>query len=264
MAWISVDQKLMGAKLRTLYKAIGCSKSEAIGILITLWLWGLDNCDMDGLIPSAEPGDIAEMLETGIADNLDPEMVVHQLIECGWIDEQDGGLYLHDWSDWRSYYNSYMNRKKNHAEYMRGKRSKSRSDSECDSHSDSHSDHHSELTVSITKEISSDTPQKSATEKYGADFENFWEQYPRKADKGACFKKYKARIKDGYSPDELLTAAQNYRLQCERDHTDQKYIKHGKTFLGESLSFTDYLPGKATGAVQQAPRVIPDGVNPFR
>ena len=48
MAWISVDQKLIGGKLRSLHKAIGCSQNEAIGILITLWLWGIDNADMDG------------------------------------------------------------------------------------------------------------------------------------------------------------------------------------------------------------------------
>ena len=260
MAWISVDQKLIGGKLRALHKAVSCSRNEAIGILVTLWLWGIDNSDMDGLIPVADRGDIAEVLRPGISDDLNPLDVADRLIECGWIDEQDGNLYLHDWGDWRSYYNSYMNRKKNHADYMREKRLRSRGDTECEHHRDSHS----ECTVNITQETSQDVSPEPKPEKYGAEFEDFWAAYPRKADKGACLKKYKARIQDGYSPEELLTAAQNYRSQCERDHTDQKYIKHGKTFLGESLSFTDFLPGKAGGESQQSPQAIPDGVNPFR
>ena len=259
MAWISVDQKLMGGKLRTLYKAIGCSRSEAIGILITLWLWGIDNADMDGLIPSADRGDIAEVLESGLSETLDPESVVDQLVECGWIDTGDEGLYLHDWYDWRSYYVSYMNRKKNHADYMRERRSKGR-DTSCDTHSESTVN----STVNITEAEAPEKSPEEKPEKYGKEFEEFWAFYPRKADKGASFKKYKARIKDGYSPDELLTAAKNYKAQCDRDHTDQKYIKHGKTFLGESLPFTEYIPGHGMTEAPQQNQSIPDGVNPFR
>lgn len=260
MAWISVDQKLIGGKLRTLYKEIGCSRNEALGILITLWLWGIDNTDMDGLIPSADKSDIAEVIRPGISEDLDPEEVAGKLIECGWIDQQDGNLYLHDWGDWRAYYNSYVNRKKNHADYMRERRQKERDTSECDNHSEITVND----TVNITEKTESnpDKPPEEKAEKYGKDFEEFWEAYPRKADKGACFKKYKARVKDGYSPEELLAAARNYRSQCERDHTEQKYIKHGKTFLGESLSFTEYIPAQRSPEAPQ--QGIPDGVNPFR
>lgn len=43
LAWISVEQTLIGKKLRVLAKDLGCSQNEAIGILINLWLWGMDN-----------------------------------------------------------------------------------------------------------------------------------------------------------------------------------------------------------------------------
>lgn len=43
MAWITVDQKLIGGKLRDFAKRSGISQNEAIGILIRLWLWGIDN-----------------------------------------------------------------------------------------------------------------------------------------------------------------------------------------------------------------------------
>ena len=38
MAWVSVHQDVDGAKLRRLYKTIGCSKFEALGILNFLWM----------------------------------------------------------------------------------------------------------------------------------------------------------------------------------------------------------------------------------
>jgi len=59
LAWISVEQTLIGKKLRVLAKDLGCSQNEAIGILINLWLWGMDNASMDGLMDGAEIADIA-------------------------------------------------------------------------------------------------------------------------------------------------------------------------------------------------------------
>ena len=54
MAWITVDQKLIGGKLRDFAKRSGISQNEAIGILIRLWLWGIDNAEESGRIVAAE------------------------------------------------------------------------------------------------------------------------------------------------------------------------------------------------------------------
>ena len=43
MAWISVHETIKGPKLREFRKQLGCSEFEATGVLIYLWLWGLDN-----------------------------------------------------------------------------------------------------------------------------------------------------------------------------------------------------------------------------
>lgn len=83
---------------------------------------------------------------------------------------------------------------------------------------------------------------------YPTDFEEFWAEYPKTADKGQGYKKYQARINDGFSPEELLEAARNYRKECEREHTPTKYIKHAKTFLGDATPFLDYLTKKDAGA----------------
>ena len=50
MPWISVHQEVDGTKLRRLYRAIGCSKFEALGILNFLWFWGMKNADETGLV----------------------------------------------------------------------------------------------------------------------------------------------------------------------------------------------------------------------
>lgn len=100
-----------------------------------------------------------------------------------------------------------------------------------------------------------------AINNYSTDFEEFWAIYPRKADKAQAYKKYKARLEDGFSHEQLLEAAKNYADQCKRDRTEDKYIKHGKTFLGESTPFLDYLPKNAPAACTES---INDDENPFR
>ena len=163
MAWISVDQKLIGGKLRSLYKSIGCSQNEAMGILVFLWLWGIDNAGMDGLIVSADRSDIADVLKPGLAPGLDAETVVESLIQNRWIDEADGELYFHDWSEWRSYYNKYIGEKKKHAERMRRYRSKnSESDGKCDAESDATSD----VTPNDTPEQETPPEAEKKTPKY--------------------------------------------------------------------------------------------------
>ena len=85
------------------------------------------------------------------------------------------------------------------------------------------------------------TKQKKSESCYSNDFESFWEMYPRKSDKGSAYKKYLTRLKDGWSPEQLLTAAKKYKAQIVANRTDQKYIKLCKTFLSDTTPFADYL-----------------------
>ena len=69
LAWISVHDHVAGGKLRELAKDIGCSQKEALGILVSLWLWGLNNADRTGKLRSCDRTDIAEeVLSKGISD----------------------------------------------------------------------------------------------------------------------------------------------------------------------------------------------------
>ena len=93
--------------------------------------------------------------------------------------------------------------------------------------------------------------------KYNVCFESVWKAYPRKKEKAAAYKAYSARLKDGYSEEELLKAAEAYAKECREKHTEERYIKHGKTFFGPSTPFIDYLDG------QQSARTAPGQQDDF-
>lgn len=80
---------------------------------------------------------------------------------------------------------------------------------------------------------------------YPADFEEFWQEYPRKTEKRAAFKAWKARLKGGVAPAVLITAAKNYGAGCRADATDERYIKHPATFLGPNRPYEEYIQPRA-------------------
>ena len=249
MAWVSVDQKVLGGKLRKTFKDIGCSRSEALGILVTLWLWAIDNTDQDGLIIGADRADIAEQIRIGV-NGLDPEMVVDNLIKNGWIDEPETGrLYIHDWFEWRAFYNKYIDGKKKHSERQRQYMTRKKKLSVVND----------DVNDDVSTDVTPEEPKKKSA--YSSTFEDFWKVYPRKDDKGMAYKKYNARLKDGYSPEQLLSAARRYAEQIRRDRTEKKFTKQAKTFLSETLPFTDYLPSMQEPQETQTDSVA---VNPFR
>ena len=76
---------------------------------------------------------------------------------------------------------------------------------------------------------------------YSCAFEALWSAYPRKKEKANAYKCYKARLADGFSEDELITAVKRYADECKSRGTEVRYIKLGSTFLSSNTPFTDYL-----------------------
>ena len=132
LAWISVHDHVAGGKLRELAKDIGCSQKEALGILVSLWLWGLNNADRNGKLRSCDRTDIAEeVLSKGISDGLDKNSIVESLITHRWIDEsEDGALYLHDWDTWQEQWYKFLKAKEYDANRKRQERARKRAESE--------------------------------------------------------------------------------------------------------------------------------------
>ena len=98
-----------------------------------------------------------------------------------------------------------------------------------------------------------DSPEAAGRsgDKYSKEFERFWSIYPKKDGKGMAYTKYKDRIRDGYTHEDLASAAMNYRKECVKSQKEKKYIKLAKTFLGDSTPFLEYLP-------KAAPRGLPE------
>ena len=254
VAWISVHEQVLGGKLRNLAKEIGCSQNEALGILVRLWLWGINNAGKDGCIEGADKDDVAEILNIGIDRRYSSRKVVDAMIETKWIDF-DNGLYIHDWEEWQEQWYKALQAREKAAERKRRERAGKR-DCTFEPAAKPHAAH-LESESSFAKEcepVSTYLPEEQKgvpsapahTEavmpgsSYPKDFEEFWSIYPRKVDKGNAYKKYKARINDGWKESELMEAASNYAEQVKRDRTEAKYIKHPKTFLSETTPFQDY------------------------
>lgn len=130
LAWISVHDHVVGGKLRELAKDIGCSQKEALGILVSLWLWGLNNADQTGKLRSCDKSDVAEaVFSNGLSEGLDKMEIVESLISQRWIDEnEEGDLYLHDWDTWQEQWYKFLKNKEYDAERKRAERARKKAE----------------------------------------------------------------------------------------------------------------------------------------
>ena len=234
MAWISVHEQVIGGKLRLLAKKIGCSQNEALGMLVTLWLWGIGNADIEGKIVGASKQDIAKFLVIGASEGIDTGKAVEAMIETNWMDINGDNLYIHDWSEWQAQWYKVIASRIRDKERKRRKVAPSVEAQAKDV-----------LLQEKELEQKEEKAEKATTQPvYSNKFEDWWKVYPRKQGKGDAYKKYLARCKDGWSPEELLEAARSYSRKVESEHIDQKYVKMPKTFLSETTPFVDYIPRK--------------------
>lgn len=279
MAWISVHETVDGPKLRKLYKQLCCSKFEAVGILNFLWWWGLQNADRKGLVLYADEEDIARYLYgVGAGCRLAPEKIVQALLDSGFIDKINESLYLHDWEVWQKDWYKYQERLGKDAQRKREEREAltqkkknnvSPQDNPVDSPPDSPEDcpkkEDETFDVSANNKPKAEEAKKEKPVRatYTNDFEKFYEVYPRKAEKARAASAYNARIKQGWRPEQLLMAAENYAAVCKRNRTEQKYIKHAATFLSANTPFADFIPKESEHTEVARDDAQPDMSNPF-
>ena len=255
MAWVSIHDNVVGGKLRELAKEVSKEglpyiEELALGILVKFWLWGLNNADKNGMIINADKEDIVDAFSSRLVSHL--PNVVGILLRTHWIDATVEGYKIHDWDQWQEQW--YKAMEKRERDKIRKR------DADASKKKDAAVPPSEEPDAEAPPEGGGDPPDEPEHPRYVPAFETFWEEYPRKIDKGAAYKKYMARRRDVYSDEDLLRAAKNYAYVCKRNKTDKNYIKHGKTFLGDSLPFLDYLPKREA----QSPETqLPDTSNPF-
>jgi len=93
-----------------------------------------------------------------------------------------------------------------------------------------------------TKESSKETTQKKLM--YTPEFELFWQEYPRRKNKGGAYKSWNARLKERVTIETLMMCVKNYKTQLQANGTEPTFTLHPSTFLNKDHRFEDFLDVK--------------------
>jgi len=106
-------------------------------------------------------------------------------------------------------------------------------------------DNQSNSTQLNSKQLKATQSKKNKKESYSIEFETFWETIPSRANnpKKLAFAQWQARLKEGRTPAELICAARNYRLYCERKGKEGEFVLMARTFLGPNERYVEFLEG---------------------
>ena len=256
--WIPLYESFFGTKLRKTSKVLGCAQGLVAGTLPKLWVWGLTNATEQGLIAFTDREDLENVVLDMLAgSNVTAKAFIDAVFECGWLDDINGEIYFHDWSDWSEYWYSYVRKKKKDVDRKRDKRLKEKENKPQEEKEEIPEESPDPVPNEMPETPAPTEPEKKPP-RYIPAFEQFWSEYPRKIDKGSAYQKYKTRLKDGFSEEDLLEAARNYAAECRKLKTETQYIKHPKTFLSDKLPFTDYILKK-----EQPTQAVAQEDNPF-
>ena len=88
------------------------------------------------------------------------------------------------------------------------------------------------------------TPPISPVEKFG----EFAASYPKRCTGCLVETEYCNAVLAGVPEDDLIVAAQNYAVDCQKKRTPDRYIKNAENFLKENI-FMQYLKGENDGSV---------------
>jgi len=223
MAWVSVHDGVVDhPKTRKLAALLGCTRHEAIGILVSLWQWSLHNADRDGVIQNATEDDIADGImyrpssgmSAGQSDGhsmKSSRKLLNSLVDAGWIDVGNDDVFiLHDWDEWQTEWFKYLDKLDADRRRKRDTRERARNVGGVSSGmsvGQSDGKAHGNPPVTITQpnhnqDINKTPPSPPLGEATARDnpnlqtkrFDEFWAMYPKKVAKGAALKSW-GRIK---------------------------------------------------------------------
>ncbi|HAV8844695.1 TPA: helix-turn-helix domain-containing protein [Escherichia coli] len=87
-------------------------------------------------------------------------------------------------------------------------------------------------------------PTRSARQEYSPEFEQAWQEYPKRAggnSKSAAFKAWKARIREGIKPETMLDGVKRYAAWVRATgNTGTQFVKQAATFFGPDRHFEDF------------------------
>lgn len=124
MAFIEVHQTLPShRKIMRLRRLLKIEPAQAVGHMVSLWCWALDNAQ-DGNLSPFEADEVAEAAMW----KKDPEKFYQAMQESGFVDEDN---YLHDWDD---YAGRLMEQREYRKEQNRVRKQRQRDRDKRDSH----------------------------------------------------------------------------------------------------------------------------------
>lgn len=88
-------------------------------------------------------------------------------------------------------------------------------------------------------------PDEETRAPFEAEFDAAWAAYPRKVSRKAALHAWQATRRRGETAEDLALAVKHYAAECELEHREARYIKHGATFFGPSEAWRDYLTAPA-------------------
>jgi hypothetical protein len=88
--------------------------------------------------------------------------------------------------------------------------------------------------IPLTLNPSNTLPGKPALSEFPVEFEIAWQEYPKRtgASKADSLKAWKARLKTGADPQEIIAGVRRYAAYCATTNTEPQYIKQPATFFG--------------------------------
>jgi len=99
MKGVFVPEAAIG-QLRVFSEELGCSPNEAVGILVTLWMFGVENADEYGIIQEPE-NRLLSAIAANLSETLLPVTVLELLIQQGFLARSELGLVILDWQKWQ-------------------------------------------------------------------------------------------------------------------------------------------------------------------
>jgi hypothetical protein len=110
---------------------------------------------------------------------------------------------------------------------------------------------------SINNNISSQSETrvlKKSKPVYSAEFDELFAIYPRKTAKSEVWRAYSARLKEGVSHEDMMSATIRYAEV--RKGQDEQYTMQGKTFFGPNARWEEYVPVTADSFVMTSEQKI--------
>lgn len=274
MAWIEVHQTLRDhRKLLQCADALNVEPVKLMGMLISLWLWALDNAP-DGNLSGISEKTIARVM---YYPEKKAASLVKTLVAENWLEQKDGVLAIHDWSE-------YAGRLMERREKDRARKKSTAPKKKAEVHGNS---------AGIPPEIQGKSPeipalpyltvpnrtlpnhtkpssstdtashalpgtppaQASASVSVGKYFSEFWEAYPCKIDREAAYQTWITVVLDEQTVWTIMDALNRWKRSDQWTEDGGRYIPRAAKFLEQrhwESPPAEAIPKGASGVLGEA------------